>query len=117
MPFELKMPQLGLTMETGTVVNWLVGVGDRFVPGQEIFEVETDKATVVVEAHDDEEGIIERILVPVGQEVPVGATLAIAVAPGETLPTDWQLPRPSKALVSSPESGLTVSPISKILWG
>ena len=110
MPFELKMPQLGLTMETGTVVNWLVGVGDRFVPGQEIFEVEADKATIVVEAHSDEEGTVERILVPVGQEVPVGTTLAVAVAPGETLPADWQLPRPSEAPVSRPEPALASAP-------
>jgi pyruvate dehydrogenase E2 component (dihydrolipoamide acetyltransferase) len=103
-PFEIKMPQLGLTMETGTVLNWLVGVGDRFVPGQEIFEVEMDKAVVVVEVH--EEGIIERILVPVGQQVPVGTVLAIAVAPGETLPAGWQPRRPSKVPAPASEPGI-----------
>jgi len=109
-PFELKMPQLGLTMETGTVVNWLVGVGDRFVPGQEIFEVEADKATIVVEAHSDEEGVIERILVPAGQKVPVGTTLAIAVAPGETLPADWHPPRPSEVPAPASEPGIVSAP-------
>ena len=89
MPFEVKMPQLGLTMETGTVVNWLVGVGDPFTPGQEILEVETDKATVAVEAHHG--GVMARVLVPAGQEVAVGTTLAVALAPGETLPPDWEL--------------------------
>ena len=89
MPFEVKMPQLGLTMETGTVVNWLVGVGDPFTPGQEILEVETDKATVAVEAHHG--GVMARVLVPAGQEVAVGATLAVALAPGETLPPGWRL--------------------------
>ena len=48
MPFEITMPQLGLTMERGTVVEWLVGEGDTIVAGQEILEVETDKAVVAV---------------------------------------------------------------------
>jgi len=95
MPFEITMPQLGLTMESGVLVKWCVQEGDRIAPGEQIFEVETDKATVAVEAH--EEGTIERILVSEGQEVPVGTLLAIAVAAGETLPTAWQPVHPSVA--------------------
>ena len=108
MPFEIKMPQLGLTMETGTVLQWLVEEGDRFTQGQEILEVETDKVAIVVEAH--EEGILERILVPVGRQVPVGVTLAIAVAPGETLPADWRPAHPSETLVSTLAPALVSAP-------
>jgi pyruvate dehydrogenase E2 component (dihydrolipoamide acetyltransferase) len=82
MPFEITMPQLGLTMEKGTIVEWLVAAGDAVAPGQEILQVETDKAIVTVEAHY--EGTIERILVQAGQEVPVGRVLAVGLAPGET---------------------------------
>jgi len=88
MPFEITMPQLGLTMETGTVVEWLAGEGEHVAQGQEIFQVETDKSVVAVEAR--QAGVIARILVPEGQEVPVGAVLAVGVAPGETLPANWQ---------------------------
>jgi pyruvate dehydrogenase E2 component (dihydrolipoamide acetyltransferase) len=81
------MPQLGLTMESGAVVEWLVGEGDAIETGQEILVVETDKANVAVEAH--QAGTVARILVPEGREVPVGTALAVTVAPGETLPADW----------------------------
>jgi pyruvate dehydrogenase E2 component (dihydrolipoamide acetyltransferase) len=96
MPFEITMPQLGLTMEKGTVVEWLVAAGDPVTAGQEILQVETDKAVVAVEVH--EEGTIARILVPAGQEVLVGSLLAVGVAPGETLPADWQPGQPAAAV-------------------
>ncbi len=108
MPFEITMPRLGLTMETGTVVKWMVEVGDRVTPGQRILEVETDKSVIPVEAQ--EEGIIARILVPVGQEVPVGTVLAVAVAPGETLPADWQPTRPAGVPASAPQLAPTSAP-------
>ncbi len=82
------MPQLGLTMEYGTIVNWLVAEGDEVLAGQEVCEVETDKATVAVEAHYA--GQVARILTAVGQEVPVGTPICVLVPPGETLPPDWQ---------------------------
>jgi pyruvate dehydrogenase E2 component (dihydrolipoamide acetyltransferase) len=93
MPFEIKMPQLGLTMESGTLLAWLVEQGDQIVPGKGIFEVETDKAAVVVEAH--EAGVIAEILVQAGESVPVGTTLAVAVGPGESLLADWRSSHPA----------------------
>ena len=88
MPFEVNMPQLGLTMEKGAVVEWFVEEGDPISEGQEILSVETDKSVVGVEAPQG--GILARILVPAGETVPVGTCLAIATAPGETRPVDWQ---------------------------
>jgi pyruvate dehydrogenase E2 component (dihydrolipoamide acetyltransferase) len=79
MAMEITMPQLGLTMERGKVVKWLVGVGDTIARGQPIFEVETDKAIVTVEAQQS--GKVARILVAEGEEAPVGA--AVAVLEGE----------------------------------
>jgi pyruvate dehydrogenase E2 component (dihydrolipoamide acetyltransferase) len=101
MPFEITMPQLGLTMEKGTVVEWLVSEGDEISSGQEILCVETDKAIVAVEAHQG--GMLARILVPAGREVTVGTVLAIGVASGETLPADWQ---PARTVTVPPLPGL-----------
>jgi pyruvate dehydrogenase E2 component (dihydrolipoamide acetyltransferase) len=95
MPFEVTMPQLGLTMETGTIMEWLVDEGDAIVAGQEILQVETDKAVVAVEAR--QEGILAQILVPAGQEVAVGAVLALGVVPGEGRPDREQPARPAGA--------------------
>ena len=101
MPFEITMPQLGLTMENGTVVEWLVKEGEQVSTGQEIFQVETDKSIFAVEAR--QEGTIARILVAEGQVVPVGTVLAIGTKPGETLDADWQPMQPGKAAVPMPE--------------
>lgn len=95
MPFTIAMPQLGLTMEKGTVVRWLVAEGQPFARGQALLEVETDKAVVPVEAPS--EGTLARVLVPAGQTVPVGAALAVAVAPGEHLPSGWTPPGEERA--------------------
>ncbi|MBC7223567.1 MAG: pyruvate dehydrogenase complex dihydrolipoamide acetyltransferase, partial [Anaerolineae bacterium] len=100
MPFAITMPQLGLTMEKGTVVRWLVQEGQSFARGQEILQVETDKAVVPVEA--PQEGTLARVLVPEGQTVPVGVTLAVAVAPGETLPEGWTPPTAEVVVAPKP---------------
>jgi pyruvate dehydrogenase E2 component (dihydrolipoamide acetyltransferase) len=107
-PFEIKMPQLGLTMEFGTVVEWFIGESDPFTQGQEILEVETDKANVGVEAHEG--GTLARILVREGQKVPVGTILAVAVKPGETLPADWRPSDSVEATVSAPETAAAPPP-------
>jgi pyruvate dehydrogenase E2 component (dihydrolipoamide acetyltransferase) len=104
MPFEITMPQLGLTMEKGTVVQWLVKEGDAITPGQEILQVETDKAVVGVEAR--QEGTIAQILIPTGREVPVGTVLAIGVKAGEALPAA----QPSAVSASEPSPALAAVP-------
>ena len=49
-PFEINMPQLGLTMEYGTVAEWLIGEGDRFTKGQTILEVDEKIRSILAEA-------------------------------------------------------------------
>ncbi len=90
MPFEITMPQLGLTMEEGAVIEWLVHEGDDIQPGQEVLQVESDKSVMAVEARS--KGTLARILVPAGQTVPVGAVLAVGLAEDERLPEGWQAP-------------------------
>jgi pyruvate dehydrogenase E2 component (dihydrolipoamide acetyltransferase) len=111
MAFEIAMPQLGLTMETGTIVEWLVGEGDLFSQGQEIYQVETDKSIVAVEAH--QEGNLVRIVVPAGREVDVGTVLAVAVAAGERLPTGWEPEQPA-SLGATPEPHAVTPPASQV---
>jgi len=101
MPFEITMPQLGLTMETGIVVEWLVKEGEQISPGQEILDVETDKSVVAVEAR--QAGTIARILVLPGQDVPVGTVLAVGVSPGESLPAEWQPDQPAMPSTPAPK--------------
>ncbi len=83
MPTDILMPALSPTMEEGTLAKWLVAEGDRVAPGDVIAEIETDKATMEVEAVD--EGTIGKILVPEGtQNVAVNSTIAVLLQDGES---------------------------------
>ena len=75
MKFELKMPDLSTTGSPIKVLNWLVSVGEFVERGQAMLEVETDKATMEVEALND--GTLLEQIVPVGQEASAGEVLAI----------------------------------------
>lgn len=72
---EVRLPQLGQTMEEGTVVGCMVNVGDQVKRGDIIFEIETDKATLEMESPAD--GFVKHILAEVGQTLPVGEALMI----------------------------------------
>ncbi|GAA0322600.1 pyruvate dehydrogenase complex dihydrolipoamide acetyltransferase [Sphingomonas oligophenolica] len=76
MAIELKMPALSPTMEKGTLAKWLVAEGDRVMPGDLIAEIETDKATMELEAVD--EGRVVRLVVAEGtDDVAVGTVIAL----------------------------------------
>jgi pyruvate dehydrogenase E2 component (dihydrolipoamide acetyltransferase) len=82
MPVEILMPALSPTMEEGTLAKWHVAVGDLVKAGDVIAEIETDKATMEVEAVD--EGVIEALLVPAGTEgVKVNTVIARLAGEGE----------------------------------
>ena len=84
MSVDILMPALSPTMEEGTLSKWLVKEGDKVESGDLIAEIETDKATMEVEAIDD--GIIGKILVSEGQEsIKVNAPIAILLSEGEKL--------------------------------
>ena len=83
MSIEILMPALSPTMEEGTLAKWLVKEGDNVQAGDIIAEIETDKATMEVEAVD--EGVIGKILVAEGSEnVKVNAPIAILLEEGES---------------------------------
>ena len=82
MPIKVTMPQLSPTMTEGTLAKWLVAEGDEVRPGAVLAEIETDKATMEVEAVD--EGRVGRILVPEGRDnVPVNEVIALLFEEGE----------------------------------
>jgi pyruvate dehydrogenase E1 component beta subunit len=82
MPIQVLMPALSPTMEKGNLAKWVKGVGDRIKSGDIIAEIETDKATMEVEATD--EGTLGKILIPEGTaDVAVNTPIAVILADGE----------------------------------
>jgi pyruvate dehydrogenase E2 component (dihydrolipoamide acetyltransferase) len=82
MPINILMPALSPTMEKGNLAKWLKKEGDKVKSGDVIAEIETDKATMEVEAVD--EGTIAKIVVPEGtQDVPVNDVIAVLAGDGE----------------------------------
>jgi len=84
---DVRLPQLGQTMEEGTIVNCLVKVGDQVKKGDVIFEIETDKATLEMES--PAEGFVKHILADVDETLPVGAPLLVLGDKGEEVPQSY----------------------------
>ncbi|MDD7922234.1 dihydrolipoamide acetyltransferase family protein [Actinomycetospora chibensis] len=84
------MPSLGADMESGTLVEWTVSPGDRVHRGDLVAAVETEKSVIDVECFED--GVVERLLVPVGTTVPVGAPLALITPDGTGGPSPEAVP-------------------------
>jgi pyruvate dehydrogenase E2 component (dihydrolipoamide acetyltransferase) len=83
---EVLLPQLGQTMEEGTVEKWHKSEGEEVQKGEVLFELTTDKATLEVEAYAS--GVVKKILVEEGETVPVNELVAIIGEPDDELPED-----------------------------
>lgn len=83
MPIEITMPRLSDTMEEGTLIKWRVSVGDTVAAGDHLADVETDKATMELQAFDD--GTVARIDVEEGHTVPVGDRILVLAGDGESV--------------------------------
>ncbi len=88
------MPSLGADMEAGTVLQWLVKPGDVVKRGDIVAVVDTEKATFEVEIFQS--GVVERIVVPEGEKVPVGTVLALIRTDGATVAPP-EAPKPAAA--------------------
>ena len=100
MPINILMPALSPTMEEGTLSKWLKKEGDKVTSGDVIAEIETDKATMEVEAVD--EGVIGKLLIEAGTEgVKVNAVIAILLQDGETA-ADIGSAKPVPAATAAP---------------
>src|SRR5213080_5282619 len=82
MPAEITMPQLSDTMTEGTVVKWLKKEGDKVKANETIAEVETDKATMEMEAFEG--GTLAHIAAPEGTKVAVGQPIAVLATSKES---------------------------------
>src|SRR5262245_25873768 len=99
MPIQVLMPALSPTMEKGNLAKWIKSEGDKVKAGDVIAEIETDKATMEVEAVDD--GTLGKILVPEGTaDVAVNTPIAMILADGED----------ASAAVAEPPTGGTDAP-------
>jgi len=90
---EVIMPKMGQTMEKGKVIKWLKKEGEKVERGEPLLEIETDKTTIEVEARGS--GILRKILVQEGEEVPIATTIAYITKEGEDLPEEISEPKPS----------------------
>ena len=106
MSIEVTMPRLSDTMESGTIVEWKVAVGDKVSSGDVVADVETDKATMELAVYDD--GTIASIDVEPGQQVDVGTVIALLAEKGED-PANLKpaasapAPAPAPAPAATPE--------------
>ncbi|MCB1534920.1 MAG: pyruvate dehydrogenase complex E1 component subunit beta, partial [Rhodoblastus sp.] len=104
MPTNILMPALSPTMEEGTLAKWLKNEGDTIKSGDIIAEIETDKATMEVEAVD--EGVLAKILIPAGTEaVKVNTPIAVIAGEGEdasAAAAPAAAPAPSPAAAPAP---------------
>jgi pyruvate dehydrogenase E2 component (dihydrolipoamide acetyltransferase) len=81
MATDVIMPALGVAQEKGTLLSWRKAEGESVAKGEPLMEVETDKATVEIEAPAS--GILTNVTASAGDEVPVGERIAVILAPGE----------------------------------
>jgi pyruvate dehydrogenase E2 component (dihydrolipoamide acetyltransferase) len=107
------MPALGMAQETGTLIQWLKSAGDSVTKGEPLMEIETDKATVEIEASAT--GILSNITAQAGDVIPVGQRIALILAPGES---DSGAPPQSKPSPASSSKGnarpqpITATPVA-----
>src|ERR1700683_5215496 len=101
MSTEVLMPALSPTMTEGKIARWVKSEGDHIAPGDVLAEIETDKATMEVEAID--EGILARIVIPEGTEhVAVNTPIAVITANGEDVSEPAKAPPRAAATAPPP---------------
>lgn len=116
MAIDITLPSLSAGMEDAVIAKWLVAAGDPISRGQPIAEVETDKATMELEAEAD--GILGRIDIADGQRANVGQVIAVVLADGETLPVAGASRAATAATAAAPSSTgrkHAVSPLARRL--
>ena len=100
MAYEVLMPQLGLTMEEGTVSQWLKKEGDEVKAGEAILEITTDKLTNEVMSEHD--GVLLKIVAQEGDDIPVKGLLAYIGQPGEQVGDGAAAPAAAAAPEAAP---------------
>src|SRR6266849_9885313 len=104
---EITMPRLSDTMQEGTIARWLKKPGDTINKGDIIGEIETDKATMDLEAYDA--GVLEQILAQEGETVPIGQPIAI-IGTGAGATAAPKQEQPAKAATSPSAQAVPATP-------
>lgn len=119
MATEIKMPQLGLTMEEGTVDEWVKHEGDEVKKGDVICKIATDKLTNDLEAEED--GVLLKIVAEEGEDIPVQGVIAYIGAPGEKIdapaakaPAAAAAPAPAAAPAAAPAPAAKKSDVETV---
>ena len=81
MATDVILPALGMAQDTGKILRWIKAEGEQVAKGEPLVEIETDKATVEIEAPAD--GVLSRLAAAAGDDVPVGNVIAVILAPAE----------------------------------
>src|SRR5215467_10979475 len=100
---DVLMPQLGETVAEGKITKWFKSAGDKVAPGDNLFEIETDKVSMEVPA--TEAGVLAEVRVGEGEIAPVGAIVAVIAADGAAV-----TPTPAKAAVAPARAASAASP-------
>ena len=121
MPIDILMPALSPTMEKGNLSRWLKKEGDTIKAGDVLAEIETDKATMEVEAVD--EGVLAKIVVPDGTaDVPVNNVIGLIAGEGEDaksvasgpLPAGEKSPEAAPATLATPVTAAPIAPVDSM---
>lgn len=119
---DVIMPALGMAQETGTLIQWLKSAGDSVTKGEPLMEIETDKATVEIEAPAS--GTLSSVTAQAGDVIPVGQRIALILAPGESESSvstsasspqatpSISAPQPQPTPISSQSASPSLKPIS-----
>src|ERR1700692_1652260 len=113
---DVLMPQLGETVSEGKIVKWFRSAGDQVKPGDNLFEIETDK--VSMEVPSTTTGVLAEIRVPAGDVAPAGAIVAVIadgshaqpIRPSAAVP----LPAPAAKPVAAPAATTVAAPVADI---
>jgi pyruvate dehydrogenase E2 component (dihydrolipoamide acetyltransferase) len=116
MATRIDMPQLGLTMETGTILQWLKQEGEKVDKGQPIVLIQTDKVEYEVES--PAAGTLLKVAAAAGDELPVGSLMGIVGEPGENVAALLGASAPAKAepraMAPEPAPAATVPPTAAV---
>lgn len=111
---DVLMPQLGETVREGTISSWFKAVGDQIAAGDNLFEIETDKVSMEVQAI--ESGILSEIVYAAGETAPVGAIVAVigdGVATGKTKRSKAKA-EPAPSAKSAPPAAVAPAPVAPV---
>jgi pyruvate dehydrogenase E2 component (dihydrolipoamide acetyltransferase) len=105
---EVIMPKMGDGMEEGTLLEWLKKDGEKVKSGEVIGNIQTDKATLELEAPGN--GTLTGILLAAGGTVPVGVPIALILRDGESIPANWGSGEAAPAATEAPVAETTTAP-------